>query len=178
MGLVATTAVVTKRVSKPTANLFHAFVASTGLALLGVHLGLLLVDGFMPFSVSAITLPMAAEYRPLAVSAGVIAMYGLVAVLVTSWLCTRVGTAWWRRVHLLAVPMFTLALAHGVFAGTDTERPWMFVLYAVTGLVVVFLTIVRALTYGYRPPRLTRPERSPAEGRGEHDLPSQPAAAA
>ena len=43
--------------------------------------------------------------------------------------------------HLLAVPMFTLALAHGVFAGTDTERPWMFVLYAVTGLVVVFLTI-------------------------------------
>jgi DMSO/TMAO reductase YedYZ heme-binding membrane subunit len=177
-GLVATTAVVAKRVSKPTANLFHAFVASTGLALLGVHLGLLLVDGFMPFSVSAITLPLAAEYRPLAVSAGVIAMYGLVAVLVTSWLRTRVGTAWWRRVHLLAVPMFTLALAHGVFAGTDTERPWMFVLYAVTGLVVVFLTIVRALTYGYRPPRPTRPERSPAEGPGEHDLPSQPAAAA
>ena len=177
-GLVATTAVVTKRVSKPTANLFHAFVASTGLALLGVHLGLLLVDGFMPFSVAAITLPMAAEYRPLAVSAGVIAMYGMVAVLVTSWLRTRVGTAWWRRVHLLAVPMFTLALAHGVFAGTDTERPWMFVLYAVTGLVVVFLTIVRALTYGYRPPRPTRPERSQAEGSGEHDLPSQPAAAA
>ena len=177
-GLVATTAVVTKRVSKPTANLFHAFVASTGLALLGVHLGLLLVDGFMPFSVAALTLPMAAEYRPLAVSAGVIAMYGMVAVLVTSWLRTRVGTAWWRRVHLLAVPMFTLALAHGVFAGTDTERPWMFVLYAVTGLVVVFLTIVRALTYGYRPPRPTRPERSQAEGSGEHDLPSQPAAAA
>ena len=177
-GLVATTAVVTKRVSKPTANLFHAFVASTGLALLGVHLGLLLVDGFMPFSVAAITLPMAAEYRPLAVSAGVIAMYGMVAVLVTSWLRTRLGTAWWRRVHLLAVPMFTLALAHGVFAGTDTERPWMFVLYAVTGLVVVFLTIVRALTYGYRPPRPTRPERSQAEGSGEHDLPSQPAAAA
>ena len=177
-GLVATTAVVTKRVSKPTAHLFHAFVASTGLALLGVHLGLLLVDGFMPFSVAAITLPMAAEYRPLAVSAGVIAMYGMVAVLVTSWLRTRVGTGWWRRVHLLAVPMFTLALAHGVFAGTDTERPWMFVLYAVTGLVVVFLTIVRALTYGYRPPRPTRPERSQAEGSGEHDLPSQPAAAA
>ena len=92
-GLVATTAVVTKRVSKPTANLFRAFVASTGLALLGVHLGLLLVDGFMPFSVSAITLPMAAEYRPLAVSAGVIAMYGLVAVLVTSW----PARAWARR---------------------------------------------------------------------------------
>lgn len=163
-GLVSTTGVVTKGVSKPSANLFHAFVASAGLALLGVHLGLLLVDGFMPFSVMAVTLPMASGYRPLAVTAGVIAMYGIVAIVVTSWLRTRVGTAWWRRVHLLAVPAFTLALAHGVFAGTDTERPWAFALYAVSGLVVVFLTIVRALTYGYRPPRPTRPERPTAAG--------------
>ena len=43
-GLVATTAVVTKRVSKPSANQFHQFVATTGLVLLGVHLGLLLID--------------------------------------------------------------------------------------------------------------------------------------
>ncbi|MGZ8629485.1 MAG: ferric reductase-like transmembrane domain-containing protein [Actinomycetota bacterium] len=159
-GLVATTAVVTKRVSKPAANLFHAFVASTGLALLGVHLGLLLVDEFMPFSITALAVPMASDYRPVAVSAGVVAMYGIVAIVVTSWLRKRVGTAWWRRVHLLAIPMFTLTLAHGVFAGTDTERPWMFALYAVSGLVVVFLTIVRALTYGYRPPRPAPPERA------------------
>lgn len=159
-GLVATTAVVSKRVSKPAANLFHAFVASTGLALLGVHMGLLLVDEFMPFSVATLTLPMASEYRPLAVTAGVVAMYGIVAIVVTSWLRRRVGTSWWRRVHTMAVPMFTLALAHGLFAGTDSERPWMLALYAVTGLLVVFLTIVRALTFGYRPPRPAPPERA------------------
>jgi DMSO/TMAO reductase YedYZ heme-binding membrane subunit len=159
-GLVATTAVVSKRVSKPAANLFHAFVASTGLALLGVHMGLLLVDEFMPFSVATLTLPMASEYRPLAVTAGVVAMYGIVAIVVTSWLRKRVGTSWWRRVHTMAVPMFTLALAHGLFAGTDSERPWMLALYAVTGLLVVFLTIVRALTFGYRPPRPAPPERA------------------
>jgi DMSO/TMAO reductase YedYZ heme-binding membrane subunit len=159
-GLVATTAVVSKRVSKPAANLFHAFVASTGLALLGVHMGLLLVDEFMPFSVATLTLPMASEYRPLAVTAGVVAMYGIVAIVVTSWLRKRVGTSWWRRVHTMAVPMFTLTLAHGLFAGTDSERPWMLALYAVTGLLVVFLTIVRALTFGYRPPRPAPPERA------------------
>jgi sulfoxide reductase heme-binding subunit YedZ len=173
-GLVATTGVVTRRVSKPAANLFHAFVASAGLALLGAHLGLLLVDGFMPFSVAAVTVPMASTYRPLAVTAGVIAMYGIVAIAVTSWLRRRVGTAWWRRVHLLAVPTFTLALAHGLFAGTDTERPWTFALYAVSGLLVAFLTIVRALTYGYRPPRPSPPERSPVAEAAPH----RPAAAA
>ncbi len=168
-GLVATTSIVTKRVSKPAANLFHAFVASTGLALLGVHMGLLLVDEFVPFSFGSLLVPMASEFRPLAVTAGVVAMYGIVIIMVTSWLRKRIGTKWWRRVHVLAVPVFTLSLAHGMFAGTDTERPWMFALYAATGLLVVFLTIVRALTYGYRPPRPTaheepvrsRPERQP-----------------
>lgn len=159
-GLVATTSIVTKRISKPSANLFHAFVASAGLALLGVHLGLLLVDGFMPFSLTEITVPMASEYRPVAIAAGIVAMYAIVIVIVTSWLRTSIGTVRWRRLHVLAVPAFTLALVHGVFAGTDTERPWMFALYAVTGLLVVFLTLVRALTYGYRPPRPVPPVRS------------------
>jgi sulfoxide reductase heme-binding subunit YedZ len=152
-GLVATTSIVTKRISKPSANLFHAFVATTGLALLGVHLGLLLIDGFMPFSLADLTVPMSSEYRPIAITAGVIAMYAVVAVMVSSWLRKRLGTVWWRRLHLMAVPAFTLALLHGVLAGTDTERPWMFAIYAATGLIVVFLTLVRAFTYGYRPPR-------------------------
>jgi sulfoxide reductase heme-binding subunit YedZ len=159
-GLVATTSIVTKRISKPSANLFHAFVASTGLALLGVHLGLLLVDEFMPFSLADITVPMASDYRPVAIAAGIVAMYAVVIVVVSSWLRKPIGTVWWRRLHMLAVPAFTLALMHGVFAGTDTERPWMLALYAVTGLLVVFLTLVRALTYGYRPPRPAPPVRS------------------
>ena len=159
-GLVATTSIVTKRISKPSANLFHAFVASTGLALLGVHLGLLLIDGFMPFSLADITVPMASDYRPVAIAAGIVAMYAVVVVVVSSWLRKPIGTVWWRRLHVLAVPAFTLVLVHGVFAGTDTERPWMFALYAVTGLLVVFLTLVRALTYGYRPPRPAPPVRS------------------
>ncbi|MDH4111351.1 MAG: ferric reductase-like transmembrane domain-containing protein [Actinomycetota bacterium] len=162
-GLIATTSLVTKRISKQAANTFHALTASTGLALLGLHVGLLLIDGFMPFSLVAVTVPMAAEYRPVAITAGVVAMYAVVIVIVSSWVRKRIGTAWWRRLHLLAVPTFALTLLHGVFAGTDSERPWMFTIYALTGLSVVFLTLVRALTSGYRPPRPVAPVRNRAE---------------
>lgn len=155
-GLVATTG-VTRRISKPSANLFHASVATTGLVLLGVHLGLLLVDRFMPFSPSDLLVPMSSTYRPVAITVGIVAMYAIVAIVVTSWLRKRIGTTWWRRVHLLAVPAFTLALLHGILAGTDTEQPWMFALYAATGLTVVFLTLVRGFTYGFRPPRAAAP---------------------
>ena len=145
-GLISTTSLVTKRVSKPTSILFHGVVASAGLALLVIHLGGLLVDRFMPFGPLDLLIPLRAGYRPLAVTFGVLAMYGMV-----------LGTKLWRAIHLLAIPIFTLALAHGVFAGTDSSRPWMFAIYVVTGLLTLFLLIVRGLTIGYRPPRAERP---------------------
>ena len=156
-GLIATTSLVTKRVSKPTSTLFHGVVASAGLALLVIHLGGLLVDRFMPFGLLDLLIPLRAGYRTLAVSFGVIAMYAMVLILVTSWIRKRLGTKIWRAIHLLAIPTFAMALAHGMFAGTDSSRPWMFAIYVVTGLLTLFLVIVRGLTFGYRPPRAERP---------------------
>ncbi len=156
-GLASTTSIVTKHVSKPSSILFHQFVATVGVVLIGVHVALLVIDSFMPFRWVDVLVPMHSTFRPFAVALGVIAMYGAVIVLVTSWLRKPIGTKLWRTIHLLAVPAFTLALAHGVFTGTDTVRSWMWGTYAVTGLSVLFLILVRALTYGYRPPRAAAP---------------------
>jgi DMSO/TMAO reductase YedYZ heme-binding membrane subunit len=111
----------------------------------------------MPFGALDLLVPMRAGYRTLAVSFGVAAMYAMVLILVSSWIRKRLGTKLWRTIHLLAIPTFTLALAHGLFAGTDSSRPWMFAIYLVTGLLTLFLVIVRGLTHGYRPPRAERP---------------------
>jgi DMSO/TMAO reductase YedYZ heme-binding membrane subunit len=161
-GLAATTSVLGKRVSKATATTVHQFIATCGLVLLGVHLGGLLIDAFMPFSISDLVIPMASSFRPVATTFGVVAMYATVFVVVTSWLRRPIGTKWWRRTHLLAVPTFALSMIHGVFSGTDTVRPLMWWTYVATGLIVVFLLIVRGLTAGYRPPRAARaPEAVP-----------------
>src|SRR6476619_8636137 len=50
-GLVSTTGVITKRVSRPAGNHFHAVVAATGLVLLGAHLMLLVMHAYIPFGV-------------------------------------------------------------------------------------------------------------------------------
>jgi cytochrome b561 len=160
-GLVATTGVVKRRISKPSANLFHAFVATTGLVLLALHLALLVVHTYMPFSVLDVLIPMRSTFRPWAITAGIIAMYAIVVLMVSSWLRGSLNTKLWRAIHLLAVPAFVLALLHGVFAGTDTERPWMIALYATTGVLTFFLVVVRGLTADYRPPRPAPPVREP-----------------
>ena len=162
-GLVSTTSLVTKRVAKPTSILFHQFVATVGLALLGVHLGGLLIDSFMPFGLPDLLIPLRGEYRPVATAVGVIAMYAMVAVMTSSWTKKYIGITWWRRLHLLAIPTFTLSMLHGIFGGTDAARPWMWATYLVTGAIVFFLVIVRGLTHGYRPQRAPRPEHAKAQ---------------
>ncbi len=176
-GLVSSTSLVTKRISKPTSTAFHATVASAGLAFLAIHMVGLFIDRFVPFGLSDLLIPLRSDYRPISVAFGIVAMYGMALILVSSWVRKRLTTVWWRRVHLLAVPMFTLSLLHGLFAGSDSARPWMFAMYVVTGLVTLFLVIVRALTVGYRPTRAPRevkervavaePTAAPAEHVGQ-----------
>jgi DMSO/TMAO reductase YedYZ heme-binding membrane subunit len=162
-GLVSTTTPFGKRISKPSSTLVHQFMSTCGLFLLGVHVGLLLFDSFMPFDVLDVLIPFRATYRPVAVTLGIIALDATVIVVVTSWLRKRIGTVVWRRIHLLAVPAFALSLLHGILAGADASRPWMWWTYVATGLTVLFLIVVRALTADLRPERAPRPSHARPE---------------
>ena len=114
---------------------FHAFVASTGLFLLALHLVLLVIHDFMPFSCARPARPDALDVSGrVALSRSASSRCtGWCCVVVSSWLRSRFSVKLWRTIHLLAVPTFLLALLHGVFGGTDTERPWMIALYVATG---------------------------------------------
>ena len=161
-GLVSTTGVVTRRVSKPAGNHFHAVVGATGLTLLALHVIILVVHEYMPFGPLDVLVPLHSSYRPIAVGLGIIAMYAIVLIMTTSWVKKRLSNRLWRDIHILAVPAFALSLLHGVLAGTDTQRTWMLLLYGSTGVFVVFLVLVRGLTWGFRPPRPAPPERARA----------------
>jgi predicted ferric reductase len=170
-GLVATTSVMGKKVSKASAVAVHQFVSSIALVLLGVHVGGVLLDRFVPFHPLDIVIPLHSAFRPVAVAFGIVAMYLAVVVLVSSWMRKRIGTMLWRRLHGLAAPAFTLSMAHGIFTGTDTIRPWMWWIYVASGGTVLFLVMVRALTIGLRPARAPNPARArPSRAPANHDV--------
>jgi methionine sulfoxide reductase heme-binding subunit len=152
-GLVATSAPFDKRFAKQSAISIHQFLSTVGLVLLGVHIGGLLLDSYMHFGPKEILVPGVSTYRPVAVAFGVIAMYAMVVVLVSSWMRRLYSSKLWRRLHLFAVPAFVLSMVHGIFAGADAPRRWMFLTYVITACIVVFLLILRGLTVGLRPPR-------------------------
>jgi DMSO/TMAO reductase YedYZ heme-binding membrane subunit len=161
-GLISTTSIFGKRVSKATSVALHQVFGTLGVLLLAAHLVLLVTDRFMPFAPLDLVVPMRATYRPVGVTFGIASMFVMVfGVLATSWGRKVIGTKWWRRTHSLAVPAYVLAMAHGLMTGTDTQRPAMFWVYVATAGIQLFLLLMRAFTFGNRPQRASVPAGAP-----------------
>ncbi|MEZ5171559.1 MAG: ferric reductase-like transmembrane domain-containing protein [Acidimicrobiia bacterium] len=126
----------------------HRFLGGLAVVFTGVHVAGLVADNYVHFGWAETLVPFASGWRPLAVTAGVLAFYLLVAVEVTSLMMRRMPRRWWRRVHESAFLVFLLASLHGAFAGTDATSPaYRWVSVASIG-AVVFLTVVRVLAGG------------------------------
>ena len=167
-GLLTTTSLVTKRVSKRSSTAFHGFVASAGLFLLFLHLVELLFDRFVRFDALDLLIPYRAIYRPFALTLGIVAMYAVVIVLTTSWARKHLRSALWRAIHLAAIPAFAMSLLHGVPAVSDSARAGMAILCRATGFSVLFLLIVRGLTA-----RPSRGARAGADRSGVTPIPAR-----
>ena len=65
--------------------------------------------------------PFTSSWHPIAVGWGIIAMYLLVAIEVTSLMKARLPYRLWRNIHLVSYPLFALATIHGLSSGTDVK---------------------------------------------------------
>jgi predicted ferric reductase len=122
----------------------HRFLGLLTGTFIVVHGGALLLDGYLPFSLSQLIVPGIAPYRPLAVSLGVVAAELLVALAVTNHYRKRLSYRFWRRAHYLNFAVWLLALVHGLTAGTDALTTWALVLYGSSAWLVLALAVHRA----------------------------------
>ncbi len=131
----------------------HRWLGGLSVTFTGVHIAALVLDSYVHFGVAEILVPFASEWQPGAVAWGVVSMYLLVAVQLTSTFMKRLPRSWWKRVHMTSWLLFWTGLIHGVTAGTDAAHP---VYVGVTGLMtmlIIFLTSYRILASRRRPRR-------------------------
>ena len=121
----------------------HPYLAVLTLALVVFHLLSLVFDPLIPFSLLNLLLPFDQPYRPLAVDLGVLALYGLAVVWLSSWLKRRITHASWRTLHYTSFIAFLLVTLHGIFAGSDAAEAWMRLLYIGVSGVVTALVLAR-----------------------------------
>jgi predicted ferric reductase len=120
---------------------FHQFISllSIGFALL--HILVLTLDRYLPYSTLQILIPFLSPYRPLWVGIGVTSFYIILLVTITFYLRTRISMNAFRSIHVFSLVGYLGATLHGLFAGTDSPLLSMQLLYRGTALVVVFLTV-------------------------------------
>jgi len=120
----------------------HRWLGTLALAVLLVHMGLLLIDPVVPFTIVEILIPFTAPWRSLAVALGTIAFWALVPAWFLGRMRARWGDRWFTRAHLVAYIAWPLATAHYVLAGTDALASWSIgILIAGTALVSAGLVL-------------------------------------
>jgi predicted ferric reductase len=120
---------------------FHQFISLLSLGFLGLHLVTLLLDQYLPFSVLQLLVPMLSTYRPVWVALGTLSLYLVALVTITFYMRNRIGNKAFRAIHVSSLAGYLAAATHGLFAGTDGALPIVALMYALTFLAVVFLTV-------------------------------------
>ena len=115
----------------------HRFLALLALGAVAVHGATLMLDSTIHLGPAALLVPGLSPYRPVATGVGVLAAELMLLVYASFALRRRIRTRNWRRLHWATYAIFVAATVHGLAAGTDSARPWVFSVYlSAIGLVV------------------------------------------
>ena len=119
---------------------FHQFISLLSIGFTVLHIIVLMIDQYLPFTIWQVLIPFLAPYRPFWVGVGVISFYTISLVTITFYLRSRIGMSAFRSIHELSLVGYLGATLHGLFAGTDGALPGMQIIYFGGGLVVAILT--------------------------------------
>jgi predicted ferric reductase len=121
----------------------HRHLAAVGLGLVAVHLGALLADNYVKFSVADLLIPFHSTWRPAALAWGIASLAALTVVEVSSLAHRRLSKRTWRLVHQCSALGFASATVHLLQAGTDAATTPVRLSVAVITVVVTFLYLAR-----------------------------------
>jgi DMSO/TMAO reductase YedYZ heme-binding membrane subunit len=137
-----------------------------------VHVAGLVADSYVHFGVADVLVPFASSWHTGAVALGIVALYLLAAIEISSLLLRRLPRRVWRGIHLTSFVLFWVATFHLITAGTDAPRPLSQVATTTAMVVVVLLTLVRTTGRRRRPGRRRAPASHRRADRGRTASPT------
>lgn len=163
-GLLYATKVFGRKVSAWWLLGVHRWLGVLAIVFTGVHVVALLADRYVNFTVTDVLVPFVGSWKPIATGLGVLSMYLLVAVEVTSLLKARMPYAVWRWIHLASYGLFALATIHALSAGTDLGTVLNDGLLVALGAIAVAVAVVMIDRRAGDDPRRPVPARRSVTG--------------
>jgi sulfoxide reductase heme-binding subunit YedZ len=112
-------------------NDLHRFAGILTASFIAIHVGSILLDSYVHFSLIQVLVPFASSYRSLPVALGIVAAELLLALGITNRLRQTLPRRLWRRAHYLNFAVWALATIHGITAGTDNSTTWLMAVYLI-----------------------------------------------
>jgi hypothetical protein len=137
-GLLLATRVLGRRPTPAWLLSLHRYLGALTVAFVGVHVGTIVLDTYTDFGITEVLVPFTGSWHPLAVAWGIVGMYLLVAIEITSLLRHRMSKRAWHAVHLLSYFLFATTTVHLLTAGTDVKALVASTAAAMLGVAAVF----------------------------------------
>ena len=128
----------------------HRYLGALAVVFTGIHVGAADRRQLRALRRGRRPRPLPSSWRPGAVVWGVVAVWLLAAIELTSLAKRRLPPRVWHGVHLASYPLFAMATIHGLTAGSDAVNPLLRLAMVAAGSAVVGLTV-------YRVGQLSRP---------------------
>jgi sulfoxide reductase heme-binding subunit YedZ len=141
---------------------WHQTILWTGLAMLVLHIGGLLLDPVMHFGLLAVLVPGSAPWRPLPVAGGIVTGWLMLVLACSFHVRRRIGQRRWRLLHYASFVAFALGLYHALNVGSDVTGTQGLVFAAIVVAPVIWLVYARILMPRAKPRRAAeRPAAAP-----------------
>lgn len=151
LGLMMSTRAMKQSVSRPWLLGTHRALAGFSVIFVVVHVAALVFDSYTHFDLIDALVPFASSWHPLAVGWGVVGVWILIAVELTSLVRKRISNTLWKRVHYASFALFVAATVHGLTAGSDTKTMFAVALTAFIAIPIAVLSCLRIYQWVSQP---------------------------
>jgi predicted ferric reductase len=119
---------------------FHQFISLLAIGFILLHIGVLMADQYLPFTLAQVLVPFISPYRPVWVGIGVFSFYLVLLVTVTFYIRRQIGLKTFKIIHYLSLISYIGVVIHSFLSGSDSSLPAVQWMYFTTFMVIVFLT--------------------------------------
>lgn len=147
LGAGMTTSYIYKYINPTKAWIMHKYLSLALVLSLLTHITALIFDKFINFSLLDIFIPFYSDYKPLFLSLGILGLYLLLIIIISSlWFRLKYHKTW-RFIHYFTYVLFISSLVHGYYIGSDSGTLVMKIIYALTAIIFSILFIYRFTIY-------------------------------
>jgi len=151
-GLALSTRALGRKTPAPWLLDVHRFLGGLAVVFTIVHFVTLSFDPWMTseygYTITQAFVPFASSWKPGPMAWGIVALYLLLAVELTSLVKNRLPQSLWRGIHLASYPLYAMATIHLLTAGSDTQNPLLRWSVLATVGAVVFFSVYRLVGPG------------------------------